>query len=145
MRTLILVFLGAALGLGLFTFSYADGASYFSNDAAACANCHVMQLQYDAWLKGSHARVAACNDCHAPHDNLAAKLAVKGLNGMKHSWAFTTGLFPEPIRATAMNRDVAEASCLYCHGELTHAIQSVSSGDPGCIRCHPGVGHRTRK
>lgn len=145
MRILILLFGGIAVGLGLFTFGYADGGAYFSNDPQACANCHVMNMQLDAWEKGSHARVATCNDCHAPHDNLPYKLFVKGVNGARHSWAFTTGIFPEPIRATKMNHDVAQASCLYCHNDLTHSIQAVSGDDPGCIRCHPSVGHRTRK
>jgi nitrate/TMAO reductase-like tetraheme cytochrome c subunit len=33
---------GAAAGLGAFTFVYAKGNSYLTNDPAACANCHVM-------------------------------------------------------------------------------------------------------
>lgn len=144
MRASILIVLGVTLGLGLYTFAYADGAAYFSNDASACVNCHVMRPQFEAWQKGSHARTAGCNDCHAPHDNLAAKLAVKGLNGFNHSWAFTSGRFPEPIRATALNRRIAEAACLSCHGDLTHSIQAVSEGEPGCVRCHAGVGHHTR-
>ena len=144
MRLLLFGAVGIALGLGLFTFAYADGASYFSNNPQACANCHVMRHQLEAWEKGSHARVASCNDCHAPHDNLPAKLAVKGLNGLKHSWAFTTGFFPEPIRVTDLNRRVAEAACLHCHNDFTHSIQAVSAGEPGCLRCHAGVGHRSR-
>jgi len=55
---------GATFGVAGFTFFYAKGASYLGHDAAACANCHVMQAQYDGWLQGSHRAVAACNDCH---------------------------------------------------------------------------------
>ncbi|MEJ7606892.1 MAG: hypothetical protein WKF37_11635 [Bryobacteraceae bacterium] len=40
---------GAMLGVGLFTFGYARGASYLTNDPQACANCHVMQEQLDGW------------------------------------------------------------------------------------------------
>jgi len=40
---LLAVFAGASLGVGAFTFGYAQGASYLSNDPAACVNCHVMQ------------------------------------------------------------------------------------------------------
>ncbi|HUF79037.1 MAG TPA: cytochrome c nitrite reductase small subunit, partial [Thermoanaerobaculia bacterium] len=36
------VLLGAAAGLGAFTFGYAKGYSYLTNDPAACANCHLM-------------------------------------------------------------------------------------------------------
>ncbi|HON66032.1 MAG TPA: cytochrome c nitrite reductase small subunit, partial [Phycisphaerae bacterium] len=45
--------LGIPAGLGLFTFIYADGASYMTNDPTACANCHVMQNHLDAWAKSS--------------------------------------------------------------------------------------------
>jgi len=54
--------LGVVGGLGLFTFGYGDGLAYLSNDPAACANHHVMQASYDAWLKSSHHGVATRND-----------------------------------------------------------------------------------
>jgi cytochrome c nitrite reductase small subunit len=66
------VLAGRAIGVGIYTFGYAKGASYLTNDPGACANCHVMREQYDAWLKASHHAVAVCNDCHAPH-TLAGK------------------------------------------------------------------------
>jgi cytochrome c nitrite reductase small subunit len=59
---------GAALGLGSYTFVYATGWSYLTNDAAACANCHVMREQHDGWTSSSHRSVAVCNDCHVPRD-----------------------------------------------------------------------------
>ena len=135
---------GLAIGLVGFTFIYADGGAYLSNDAAACVNCHVMNPQYDAWMKGSHARVATCNDCHAPHGNLVGKLAVKAINGFNHSLAFTTDRFPEPIRARKMNTDVTEATCRSCHSDLVHSTPSLASGSLSCISCHDGVGHNTR-
>ena len=36
-----------------------------------------------------------------PHNSIVAKYAVKALNGFRHSYAFTTGNFDEPIRITA--------------------------------------------
>ena len=59
--------LGAALGLGSYTFAYARGWAYMTDDPRACANCHVMNEQYDGWIKSSHRSVAVCNDCHVPH------------------------------------------------------------------------------
>ena len=90
--------LGAALGLGSYTFAYAQGWAYMTDDPRACANCHVMNEQYDGWIKSSHRSVAVCNDCHVPH-SLVAKYATKASNGFWHSYYFTTGTFPEPIRA----------------------------------------------
>jgi len=38
--------IGAVAGIGIFTFGYAKGASYLTNDPEACANCHVMEEQF---------------------------------------------------------------------------------------------------
>lgn len=141
---IVITLVGLLFGLSMFTFIYADGGSYLSNDAAACVNCHVMNPQYDAWMKGSHARVASCNDCHAPHGNIAAKLAVKGINGFNHSWAFTTGRYEEHLRATPMNAQVTESACRFCHEPAVHQTITLSKDELSCIRCHASVGHNTR-
>src|SRR5215510_11429711 len=101
---------GVAGGLGIYTFAYAKGWSYMTNDAEACANCHVMNDQYAGWTKSSHRSVAVCNDCHVPHD-LLGKYYTKGRNGFWHSYYFTTGTFEEPIRATPRSREIAEMNC----------------------------------
>ena len=162
---------GAAVGLGLFTFGYARGYSYLTNDPEACANCHVMSEHFAAWTKGSHRSVATCNDCHTPHD-LIGKYAVKARNGFWHSFYFTVGGYPDPLRITEGNRRVTENACRYCHAEITEAIDHVASavtpvrlaaqggagapsspphdrgtaaGEPiSCIRCHRYVGHWVR-
>lgn len=94
------IIIGAAIGLiaglGMYTFIYAKGASYLTNNPAACANCHVMQEHYDGWVKSSHRSVAGCNDCHTPQ-NFAGKYLAKASNGFWHSFAFTTGRFHEPL------------------------------------------------
>jgi cytochrome c nitrite reductase small subunit len=135
---------GATLGLGGYVFVYAKGASYLTNDPAACANCHVMQTQFDAWRKSSHHAVAVCNDCHAPV-GAVAKYVVKARNGYNHASAFTTGNFPDVIRITAANMKVSEEKCRHCHAAITAAIAGPHT-DPtaSCVRCHASVGHFTR-
>lgn len=139
---------GLSAGIGAYTFMYAQGASYFGHEPAACANCHVMQEQFDGWIKSSHRAVAACNDCHAPHE-LLPKFAVKGINGFRHSLAFTLGGFHEPIAITSMNRSVTEAACRHCHEDVVSAMLASGAGHGGsddeisCIRCHRSVGHPT--
>ena len=137
------ILLGAAGGIGLFTFIYADGASYLGNDASTCANCHIMKDHYDAWSKSSHKAVAACNDCHAPHDNVIEKYWVKGRNGFAHSLAFTTGRYPDPLRITDFNRSVTERACRDCHSAVVHQIDALPprGSRVSCIRCHSEVGH----
>jgi cytochrome c nitrite reductase small subunit len=135
--------LGAAAGLGLYTFAYAKGGSYLTDDPAACANCHVMNEQFDGWLKASHRSVAVCNDCHVPDDPLG-KYYTKGRNGFWHSYYFTTGTFEEPIRATPKSREIAEANCRRCHEPVVAAMGTpahAGSTDVSCVRCHGSVGH----
>jgi cytochrome c nitrite reductase small subunit len=57
---------GLAIGISGFTFVYARGASYLTDNPQACANCHVMEEQFSSWLRSSHRNVAVCNDCHTP-------------------------------------------------------------------------------
>ena len=78
---------GVALGLGLFTFGYAEGLSYFSSDPQACINCHAMQDQWDGWNHSSHRNVATCNDCHTPHrfpDKWIVKASTAGTTACLH-------------------------------------------------------------
>ena len=133
---------GAGLGVGAYTFVYARGSSYLTNDPLACANCHVMQGHFDAWVKSSHHAVAVCNDCHTPHD-VIGKYFTKGLNGFNHSLAFTTGRFPEAIQITGRNREITEQACRYCHAEIVHAIDREPRAGQAlsCLRCHAEVGH----
>lgn len=139
---LVAVGVGAMIGVGSYTFVYAQGGSYLSENPESCANCHVMQDHYDAWLKSSHRHVATCNDCHTPHDKLGKYLA-KGVNGFNHSLAFTTGRFHEPIQINEWNRNITESACRSCHADIVRGIDRFHR--PGealsCLRCHGDVGH----
>lgn len=134
--------LGLALGLGIYTFTYAKGAAYLTNNPAACANCHIMQEQYDGWIKSSHRSVATCNDCHTPQ-GFFAKYANKASNGFWHSYAFTTGRFHEPIQIKAHNREITENACRKCHEDIVQAIESPhpDQNKTSCLQCHRSVGH----
>lgn len=143
------VLVGSAAGVGAYTFVYAKGYSYLTNDPAACANCHVMDEHYDAWLKSSHRLVAGCNDCHTPHE-IVGKWTVKARNGFWHSFYFTTGDFPDPIRINEPNHEVVESACRGCHESMTDFVDHAVA-DPGrdlepltCTRCHRYVGHWVR-
>jgi cytochrome c nitrite reductase small subunit len=134
---------GVAAGLGTFTFGYADGLSYFSTDPRACANCHVMNTEYDSWIKSSHHIVARCVDCHLPHAPIP-KLLAKAENGWHHSKGFTLEDFHEPILLKPKSAQILQEACLSCHGELVHGIVAGSTTDDDavkCIHCHRDVGH----
>lgn len=143
------VIFGVLVGLGGYTFIYARGYSYLLDDPAACANCHIMREQFDGWIKSSHRSVAACNDCHAPHD-VIGKYLTKARNGFWHSFYFTTNTFHEPIRIVPRDREITENACRACHGDIiesmgvargTGAGMAAARDDISCIRCHSSVGH----
>lgn len=142
MAAVVGVLAGSSIGIAAYTFVYAKGASYLTSDPRACANCHVMNEQMDGWVKGSHRDVAVCNDCHAPHDPVG-KYVTKAVNGFLHSYAFTTGDFPETIRIRERNRAVTEGACRSCHADLVAVLESghESESPQPCLHCHPGVGH----
>ncbi len=140
--TLLGVALGLAAGLGFYTFLYAKGYSYFTNDPAACANCHVMREYFDGWIKSTHRAAAICNDCHTPPGFLA-KYATKASNGFWHSFAFTSGRFLEPLRIKRHNRQISETACRKCHLDI---VENMAWTHPfgeslACAKCHSSVGH----
>ena len=134
--------IGILTAVGGYTFVYAKGYSYLTNDPAACANCHVMENHYRAWMKSSHRAVAVCNDCHTPPGTVP-KYTTKAINGFNHSLAFTTGRFPEPLHITGRNQAVTEKACRKCHGDVVSAIEGphLKVSPLSCIRCHSTVGH----
>ncbi|MBX3001006.1 MAG: cytochrome c nitrite reductase small subunit [Caldilineaceae bacterium] len=137
----VVALLGILFGLGTYTFNYAQGLSYFSNDPQACVNCHVMRDQFESWNHSSHKSFAACNDCHTPHA-FPDKWIVKGINGWNHSLAFTTGNFPDPIQIRDFNQRIALDNCTQCHEPLLTQIHQSDLGEPAsCLNCHGNVGH----
>lgn len=135
--------IGIFIGLSGYTFYYAEGASYLSNDPKACVNCHIMREQYDGWQKASHHAVATCNDCHVPHEFLLKYLA-KMENGFWHSKGFTLQDFHEPIRIKPKNRAILQENCVLCHEGLVSEIATHPGNDQhmlDCVHCHSSVGH----
>ena len=140
---LLAVLFGALAGVGLYTFHYAEGFSYLSTDPAACANCHIMQSQYESWQKSSHHAVAKCVDCHLPHD-FVGKYVAKAENGWHHSKGFTLQDFHEPIMIRPKNVAVLQQNCVGCHQQIVDGI-NTHPGNPqkmlDCLHCHREVGH----
>lgn len=131
------------IGLGAYSFIYARGYSYLSDDPKACINCHIMQDNYDSWSKSGHQYVAKCNDCHLPHGSIVGKYAAKAMNGFHHGWAFTSQDFKEPIQLKDSSRQVTQQSCLKCHSPMVQAMDIGHKNDDvkNCLHCHRSVGH----
>ncbi len=141
---MLTILLGSLVGLGGFTFTYARGTSYLSDNPETCVNCHVMQEQFDAWQHSSHAMVATCNDCHTPHDFLN-KWFTKAENGFSHGLAFTTGNFPETIHIRDHNEEIVQDNCVACHEAIVdQTYGGHGDRDRHCVDCHGNVGHPSR-
>jgi cytochrome c nitrite reductase small subunit len=133
--------IGIPAGIGAFTFVYAKGFSYLSTEPRACVNCHIMNPQYDAWLKSGHRHAATCVGCHLPDAGIA-KWVAKAEHGFRHSVAFTLQNFKEPIEITPRDRDIVRANCVRCHADLVHALGSGRRGAAlDCLHCHAAAGH----
>jgi cytochrome c nitrite reductase small subunit len=171
---LFAVALGVAVGVGIYTFNYAKGLSYFGTEPSACVNCHIMEPQYAGWQKSSHHGVARCIECHLPHSFIPKYLA-KAENGYRHGKLFTTQSFEEPITVKPAGLAILQENCERCHADLVHDLLGV--GDYGlsrdddserqsgevartttrsagirhevaegvqCVHCHSNVGHGER-
>jgi cytochrome c nitrite reductase small subunit len=133
---------GIVFGMGIFTFNYAEGTSYLSNDPAACLNCHIMRDQFDGWRKSTHHASATCNDCHVPHD-LIGKYWTKFEHGLRHSKGFTFQDFQEPIQIKRSSLKIVEHNCVHCHQSLVAELPSHGEA-VDCAQCHRGIGHGAR-
>ncbi|MFN0118359.1 MAG: cytochrome c nitrite reductase small subunit [Elusimicrobiota bacterium] len=144
--SILILTIGVFIGVGLYTFRYAEGLSYFSTDPKACVNCHIMQPQFDSWQKASHHTVATCVECHLPHD-LIPKYIAKAENGYHHSKGFTFQDFHEPIMINEKNSRILQDNCIRCHDSMVHDLVGADKSNwksLKCVHCHSNVGHGER-
>lgn len=146
---LVLVTGGVFSGLAILTLHISNATSYLSDDPRACINCHIMNPQYATWQRGSHGRVATCNDCHVPHDNIFRKYYFKAKDGSRHAFMFTFRMEPQVIKMHEPGENVVMENCMRCHDDLLQdtRISEVSAptarhGDGMlCWECHREVPH----
>ena len=134
----------AALAMGYFAF-VTDAVSYGGSAPETCANCHVMDSQYESWYHGAHENWAKCTDCHLPHDNFAVYYAEKGRQVAKDVYAFVTGNIPLAIRASDKTKGIVQENCIHCHED---SVESIVIGaqpfDRYCWDCHRDIAHTAR-
>lgn len=148
-RLPVILAAGVFSGLGVLAFHISNASSYLTDDPKACVNCHIMAPQYATWKHSSHARVAVCNDCHVPHENIALKYAFKAMDGTRHAFMFTFHFEPDVIRMHAPGQWTVQNNCIRCHGgQMEHAAhaavtwQEVKAGTGKlCWDCHRETPH----
>jgi cytochrome c nitrite reductase small subunit len=135
--------LGVAAGMALFVFHISRADSYLSDRPETCMNCHVMTTQYLTWQHGSHGRVATCNDCHVPHENLLRKYEFKAQDGLWHATVFTMRWEPQVIRLSKRAMPVVQSNCRRCHAQVIQDVAIGGHDDDSrpCWDCHREVPH----
>ncbi|MCC5806828.1 MAG: cytochrome c nitrite reductase small subunit [Opitutales bacterium] len=146
---LVIILGGTFCGIGLLTVHLSNATSYLSDDPRACINCHVMIPQYASWERGSHARVATCNDCHVPHDHIARTYYFKAMDGSRHAYMFTFRLEPQVIKMHEAGQNVVQENCIRCHEHELHrtSLREITGAKARhgegmlCWECHRETPH----
>lgn len=147
-RLPVIVALGIFAGLGLHVIYISNAISYMSDAPETCVNCHVMNPQYVTWQRGSHGRVAHCNDCHVPQDHPLKTYFFKAQDGIRHSTIFTLRWEPQVIQIKDAGKAAVQANCIRCHAHQVHPVarrgrvgpESVTEGR-FCWECHRETPH----
>jgi len=145
-KRLIIVALGVIAGMGLVLTDLSRAISYLSDEPETCVNCHVMNTQYATWQHSAHSRVATCNDCHVPHDNIIHSYLFKAQDGLRHASMFALRLEDQVIRLKEGAVGVIKDNCKRCHQRAMQNVVAMQL-NPGeervCWDCHKGVPHGT--
>ncbi len=118
----VLITIGIFFGLGFYIVYISNAVSYLSDNPKTCVNCHVMNPQFATWQRGSHGKVATCNDCHVPQDNLVRKYWFKANDGLRHATYFTMRWEPQVIRIKEAGKKAVQENCIRCHSNLIHPV-----------------------
>ncbi len=141
----ILAIAAAVIALGFFVF-VTDAPAYGGSAPETCANCHVMDSQYENWYHAPHEKFTECVDCHLPHENIVVYYLEKGRQGAKDVYAFTTGNIPVAIRAS--DKDQGNHSDRTACAAIEDTVETIVMGaqpfDRYCWDCHRNVSHGAR-
>ena len=110
-----------------------------------CTGCHAMERPARRWRMGSHARVAACRDCHSP-EGAWSRWGQQATTGVRHGVRQAMGPGPGPYPLDETSRATLQAACLRCHPEnLRGPLRLPLPADAihldprrSCLGCHSG-------
>ncbi len=103
-----------------------------------CAQCHVMESEYEAWMHSGAHRRKKCVECHLPNENKPIHYVWKSIDGLKDVVFFYSGRVPEQIKITAHGTEVLQANCIRCHQETVEFINHERK----CWECHRSIAHK---
>ncbi|MCX7876896.1 MAG: cytochrome c nitrite reductase small subunit [Melioribacteraceae bacterium] len=145
----VIILLGIFFGLGFYVVYISNAVSYLSDNPKTCVNCHVMNPQYATWERSSHGKVATCNDCHVPQDNIIHKYWFKANDGLRHATYFTMRWEPQVIQIKEAGKKAVQENCIRCHSNLVHPIslRAINNNNVHdqtgkyCWECHRETPH----
>ncbi|MDR0563328.1 MAG: cytochrome c nitrite reductase small subunit [Azoarcus sp.] len=141
---------GVAIGLGIYSMYAGRVFSYLGNDSAACVNCHIMSVPYQAWSRSSHGNWTTCKDCHIPQGNRLAGMIFEAQDGLYHATQFAMRKEPEAVRPRDVSKKVIQENCVRCHTQLTtefvkagkaQTADILHGNQKACWDCHRNVPH----
>lgn len=136
-KVLALLVLAAAAVGGFVSFG-PPGLYAKSGTPEFCAQCHVMETEYENWFHNAGHRRQKCIDCHLPNDNGLHHFVRKGYDGMWDAYVFYSGRVPETIRLSAAGAATVKENCIRCHEQTVMRINV----DRDCWQCHRRLSHR---
>lgn len=133
---------GAGFALMLFVFFGPPKLFEYTSTPEFCGSCHVMDDQYEAWLKtGPHGGIK-CVDCHLPNHNPVSHFVWKGIDGMKDVVYFYGRLYGDEIKAGSRAKRVINENCASCHYDM---VSRIETEDSNCWSCHRRMDHNVRE
>ncbi len=106
-----------------------------------CGNCHVMSEAVWTHKQSVHAK-QACNDCHLPHNSVAAMLPYKAKVGVNDIVVNTFMDVDDRIAATPEMKQVIKANCVRCHYSTVMDVNMDVK--EYCTDCHRSVPHMNK-
>ncbi len=134
----LLILVGLTAGAGAFLAFGPPGLYARSESPEFCGSCHVMSTQYEAWFhSGAHRRLK-CVDCHLPNDTALRHLFWKGVDGMRDTVMFHTGMASDKINISSRGAAFVMENCQRCHAETLARVNE----DRQCWSCHRRMSHK---
>ncbi|WP_102345479.1 NapC/NirT family cytochrome c [Bacillus sp. Marseille-P3661] len=134
----LLLLIGLFFGIVLAAAS--AEALHYTDTADFCSTCHPMDTAYSSFSDSVHADIA-CNECHAPTDNIVSKYMFKAKAGAHDVYMNTLNVdeIPDVIHAKQATEDVVQENCISCHQNTIQTVEHNSKDK--CINCHRQVPH----
>lgn len=134
----------ALIALAVFVI-VTDAPAYAGTASATCANCHVMDSNYENYYHAAHQGWAVCTDCHLPHDSEVDYYYEKGRLGIHDVYVFGSGQTPEVIDISDHSRSIVQQNCIRCHESTVESILvGAQAFERNCWECHRNAAHGPR-